>query len=442
MGRATRIGVGLAAAWAILALACATALAAGEQTLYGTNGATLYKIDPATAAATPIGPIGYEVNDMAIDPVDGTLWAGVASSSTTAPRTIIKIDKTSGAGTLTSWAQQPKVPVFAFHPDGRMFALWDPGAETLFSIDKASLQSQTIGSTGLTANFSGLAFSPDGVLYFADAGNGPLSTINLTNAQVTPGPNLPFGSSDGIGSMTFHQTAGLFMAVEKVSFESTMELWRRDMGTGQMERRGVMTPGIVAIAFDRPAATTDPGTSDPGTGTPQPGSGGSDPGAGGLTPGTGAPVPGDNGEKPAACAAARTGTRKRNVITGTPLGDLIRALAGNDVVKARAGDDCVFGGAGNDELAGGEGDDKLDGGSGNDKLNGGAGDDKLSGGSGNDRLIDRSGQNVLVGGAGNDEIDARNKVGDVVKCGKGRDVVRADRADKLSGCERRQLARG
>jgi hypothetical protein len=43
---------------------------------------------------------------------------------------------------------------------------------------------------------------------------------------------------------------------------------------------------------------------------------------------------------------------------------------------------------------------------------------------------------LLDGGSGNDRIDAADRVREVVRCGPGRDAVRADLADRLVGCER------
>jgi hypothetical protein len=78
----------------------------------------------------------------------------------------------------------------------------------------------------------------------------------------------------------------------------------------------------------------------------------------------------------------------------------------------------------------------LAGGSGNDLINGGPDADRLFGESGKDRIIGRGGNNFVDGGDGNDSIDVRNGVRDRVICGRGRrDRVRADRVDRLNGCE-------
>jgi hypothetical protein len=40
-----------------------------------------------------------------------------------------------------------------------------------------------------------------------------------------------------------------------------------------------------------------------------------------------------------------------------------------------------------------------------------------------------------LGGAGNDTIEARDGRRDVIRCGAGHDKVKADKRDKLAGCE-------
>ena len=98
------------------------------------------------------------------------------------------------------------------------------------------------------------------------------------------------------------------------------------------------------------------------------------------------------------CANPQRGTNRRDVMIGTSAGDRLSGRGGNDRLSGRGGRDC------------------------------------LSGGSGNDRLNGGSGRNSLSGGSGNDRINSRNRRFDVVRCGSGRDKVRADRFDTLIGC--------
>jgi hypothetical protein len=91
---------------------------------------------------------------------------------------------------------------------------------------------------------------------------------------------------------------------------------------------------------------------------------------------------------------------------------------------------------GNDRLVGGKGEDALFGGAGNDNVVGGSGSDLLSGGTGGDVIVGGPGRNRYDGGLGSDSINAANGVRELVDCGFGRDYVKADPRDRLSGCEK------
>ena len=99
------------------------------------------------------------------------------------------------------------------------------------------------------------------------------------------------------------------------------------------------------------------------------------------------------------------GTSKSEVLEGTSRAETIRAGGGNDTVLAKGGDDVVYGSTGRDLLFGGAGDDLLD---------GEAGADRISAGS------------------GSDVIRARDEIRDVVTCGRGPDIVIADRRDRVA----------
>lgn len=129
------------------------------------------------------------------------------------------------------------------------------------------------------------------------------------------------------------------------------------------------------------------------------------------------------------------GTGKADKISGFGGNDLILGLGGDDLLDGGSGNDNLDGGSGNDTLRGGAGNDRLTGGPGNDKLFGNAGNDKLSGGTGNDSLNGGAGKDSFNAGSGNDTINSRDGVAENVNCGGGKDKVRADRKDKLHGCE-------
>ncbi|MFL6005050.1 MAG: Ig-like domain-containing protein [Gaiellaceae bacterium] len=95
---------------------------------------------------------------------------------------------------------------------------------------------------------------------------------------------------------------------------------------------------------------------------------------------------------PAPAVTVRTGTSGRDVLRGTARRDTLRGLGGNDVLYGLGGNDLLVGGAGRDRFS---------------------------------------------GGAGNDVLRADDRQRDVVACGPGRDVVYADRFDRIArDCER------
>lgn len=97
----------------------------------------------------------------------------------------------------------------------------------------------------------------------------------------------------------------------------------------------------------------------------------------------------------------------------------------------------VLGSFGDDVLIGDDGPNRLDGGTGDDVLRGGGGRDIVNGATGADRIYGDGGRNILIGADGNDFLDALNGVVDILRCDRGSDRIRADRADTALGCERR-----
>ncbi|MGI8593551.1 MAG: calcium-binding protein [Solirubrobacteraceae bacterium] len=87
--------------------------------------------------------------------------------------------------------------------------------------------------------------------------------------------------------------------------------------------------------------------------------------------------------------------------------------------------------------SGSDGEDVIVGAGGEDRISARAGNDRVSGLGGNDRIDGGAGRDKLSGGPGNDVIRSRDRERDTIRCGTGRDVVVADRSDRVSrDCER------
>jgi Tol biopolymer transport system component len=122
------------------------------------------------------------------------------------------------------------------------------------------------------------------------------------------------------------------------------------------------------------------------------------------------------------------GTDGDDFLRGSVDDDLVYGLAGNDRIEALYGADRLDAGEGNDVVRGDQGPDLIIGGPGNDRLDGDMGADVLVGGPGRDRIS---------GGHGIDRIGARDGAVDRITCGSHRDVVIADRRDRVArDCER------
>ncbi len=147
-------------------------------TLLGTYGSSsgdgLYQINVNTGNSTLIGHIGHffsgqtdVTSGLAIHPVSGDLY-GVLGGRTFASA-LIKIDKTTGAGTLVHNYAIPNLTGLAFDPGGILYAL-DNWADDLYTLDISSGATTLVGNTGL-GNALGLAAIPEpaSIVFFVSA---------------------------------------------------------------------------------------------------------------------------------------------------------------------------------------------------------------------------------------------------------------------------------
>jgi hypothetical protein len=76
-------------------------------------------------------------------------------------------------------------------------------------------------------------------------------------------------------------------------------------------------------------------------------------------------------------------------------------------------------------------------GSGNDRVKGTPGRDLIGGGGGNDRIAPGAGTDRIKSLGGVDRLRLRDGTRDYARCGPGNDKVKADRKDRLAGCDQR-----
>jgi Ca2+-binding RTX toxin-like protein len=479
-----RVRAGTAAfllAGALLAAVLAPAASAAPPPgLYGATGvlgndtappSNLYRIDPNTGAATTVGPIGYALGGLALDPTTGILYGvTTARELTSVERFLIRLDDTTGAGTVVGSLGTNHIGDIAFDNRGQLYG-WsesrraDGGfaaVDDLVRINKATGAVTDVGDSGLNPSWgNGIAFDNSGVLFGSLNGDyGWLWTINPTTGAVNRGPRLT-GSPNttggaGIAAATFGCGGTTLYGVVNDFGDPPTYLVTLDTTNGEITNRGTTVTALDALEW---VCAAEP--------------------------------PGPPGPQEGRCANRRSGgTAGRDTLIGTVFGDRIAGRAGRDIIEGLAGHDCLFGqrgsdevtgdrhndlvrggpgndrtfgdsgrdavggGAGNDHVRGASGHDRVSGGSGHDWVDGGSNNDVVSGGAGRDRLRGGPGRDVLLGGsggdlietgaatngvrggAGHDRIFSVNNRRDTVRCGAGSDRVTADRIDLVSAnCE-------
>jgi hypothetical protein len=262
----------------LLASVCGLLASAGSasaaQLLYGTDGAgghlsNLYVLNPDTGAVVrTVGPIGFAVTGLAIDPTTGTLYGSTGRSLTEGapnPGSLITINRTTGQGTLVGDLVPPEgdrspAAGLTFTPDGTLFGWIEPNLDDLARIDKATGLATIVGDSTLDTYGSGLASNSSGVLYFAgDGEQGPLRTVDRNTGLTTQVATLngPSGNP-GISALAFDAAGTLFgsrIPSDSPDFAPS-DLITINTSTGVITSKGPSVERLDAIAFVPPRTAT------------------------------------------------------------------------------------------------------------------------------------------------------------------------------------------
>ena len=108
-------------------------------------------MDTVTGATTSIGPIGFAVTGLAVDPISGTLYGSTSSLSPISPHSIITINTTTGAGTLVGSVglDDEEVADLTFDAAGNLFGWTEMYTDDLVRIDTATGTATPVGESGL-----------------------------------------------------------------------------------------------------------------------------------------------------------------------------------------------------------------------------------------------------------------------------------------------------
>jgi hypothetical protein len=194
----------------------------------GSSGSgSLYTINTSTGAATLVAALvdatnatlHYAITGLAFQPGTGTLYGSTSQNSSTAPDSLVTINPSTGKVTLIgsyglTVSSNPQTAAdITFTPGGTLYGWMEPDTDGLATINLSTGAAATVGSTGNDTFGSGLASNSSGVLYYAGKGtNGAFWTLNPSTGvptqvgTITGGPGL----SDSIPALAFSPAGVLF----------------------------------------------------------------------------------------------------------------------------------------------------------------------------------------------------------------------------------------
>lgn len=250
-----------------LALLATSAFA--QVTLYGTVNAsgnsTLVRLDPATGALLQtIGPVGYIINGLAVDPTTGTLYGSTSSQSESCSNClsrIVTINTSTGAGTVVGPTGQSQVATITFTPSGAMYGWADqvttPSGEDddLVSINKATGAATWVADSGVSTGSQSFAINAAGVAYLLQ--NETTYTINLVTGLPTTAGNFTLPQvSDEFHHGTFHPSTGLMYGIDQIGSSNPRNMLVLNPATNAFVGAPIAIPNNIHTLAFAGAATT------------------------------------------------------------------------------------------------------------------------------------------------------------------------------------------
>ena len=276
-----RTGALAAATSVAFALSAGSAAAAPEPVLYGAAGGggggggggstpTLYRVDPATAATTAVGPTGFQLTGLAVDPTSGVMYGSTGSNDADAPSSIVTVDKATGAGTVVGPVGDPgdsAVADIAFLASGELVG-WSENSDTFVRIDKETGRATIIGE-GRGSNGDGMSVDGDGRIFAMLTGNatddGDLFEVDPSTGEATVVAPLSgsYNDSAAIPAAAFACDRRTLFAVDGLNDSAAPDyLATVNTTTGEMTPVGATRVRLNALEWDCPVelAVSSPST--------------------------------------------------------------------------------------------------------------------------------------------------------------------------------------
>ena len=257
--------VRIAAALAVLGTSIGPALAA--ETLYATSlrshgntasfiAGSLYTVDPATGAATVIGPIrvgetAIGIVAVASHPKTGVFYGITAGLSPTIALSLVTIDLATGNATVVARLGAAGSDI-GFAPDGTLF-MWLPDTNQVARVDLSTGATTPLGPSGIQGIVGGgitITAAGDAALVAATGATGTLDSVDLNTGVARIGPMLtgaPYPSS--IDNLTTSPTGELYAVNSNGGAPSNAVLVKIDTATGVITKIGALPDDTHGLIF-------------------------------------------------------------------------------------------------------------------------------------------------------------------------------------------------
>lgn len=180
----------------------------------------LYIVDSTTGnVVQDIGPIGFAVTGLAINPVTGILYGVTSERSRSAPRSLITIDTGTGLGSLVGpLGLRSGDPITDITFLGPVLYGWSKSGE-LYTISLTTGTATLVGNSGLgEGNGGGLAENPSGTAMYVTpepADGGRIFLVNPADGSVTPAGTLDSADAVPIFALAFNASGVLYGSMER-----------------------------------------------------------------------------------------------------------------------------------------------------------------------------------------------------------------------------------
>lgn len=212
----------------------------------GSTASSLYTLDEATGQATAVGPTGYALTGLAVDPTTGIMYGATSAQSPGTTNALVTVNPATGAAALVAgFSSGSTVADIAFDSTGQMYG-WTESGDHPVSIDKATAAVTVLNATSLGTFGDGEAIDENGVWYDMSKGEtGALWTVDKSSGAVTTVATLS-NSPNGSGAMnaaSFGCDGTSLWAMDSGRGSSASWLVTVDTSTGAMTSHGLSNVG-------------------------------------------------------------------------------------------------------------------------------------------------------------------------------------------------------